>query len=75
MDFFIGRGPTLPARLPGVEALGVPGPSEDCRKFDVAVGRVPRLAFSLRLLGSFPTETSRLPRLIGVLAWAFAVWL
>jgi len=48
--FAPARGPALPALLTaaGVPALGVPGPRDDCRSDEPAVGKLRRR----RLLGS-----------------------
>lgn len=58
------RGPTLPPRvvLPGVPALGVPGPREDWRaRFEEVVGREVRAAEPKRrfLKSEGPVEESR----------------
>lgn len=57
---FGGLGPTLPAREPGVDGFGVPGPMEPCRpRFDGAAGNGPILPVGLRLLLSLPADASR----------------
>jgi hypothetical protein len=66
--FFTGLGPTLPAREPGVDGLGVPGPTEPCRpKCDDAEGRGPMLPVGRRRLLSLPADISRSCR---AFAWA-----
>jgi hypothetical protein len=67
--FFCGLGPTLPAREPGVEGLGVPGPIEPCRaKCDDAEGRGPMLPVGLRRLLSLPADISRSCRALACIA-------
>jgi hypothetical protein len=71
--FFGGLGPTLPAREPGVEGLGVPGPIEPCRpRLDDDVGRGPMLPVGRRRLLSLPADVSRSARAFACIAlWAF----
>jgi hypothetical protein len=60
-------GPTLPARLPaGVDALGVPGPSDEWRVglLGVGIGNGPRLGFSLRRFTSEPVDMDDMSRMI-----------
>lgn len=67
--FFCGRGPTLPAREPGVEGFGVPGPMDPCRpRFEDAAGRGPMLPVGRRRLLSLPTESSRSCRAFACMA-------
>ena len=67
--FFCGLGPTLPAREPGVEGLGVPGPTEPCRpKFEDAEGRGPMLPVGRRRLLSLPADISRSCRVFACMA-------
>lgn len=54
-------GPTLPAREPGVDGFGVPGPMEPCRESPDAAGggRGPKLPVGRRRLPSLPVDISR----------------
>lgn len=66
---FGGLGPTLPAREPGVDGLGVPGPIDPCRpKLDAAEGSGPILPVGRRRLVSLPTDTSRSCRALACIA-------
>ena len=56
---FGGRGPTLPGRDPGVDGLGVPGPTEVCLpRFEGALGSGPILPVGRRRLLSLPADDS-----------------
>lgn len=67
--FFCGRGPTLPAREPGVDGFGVPGPIDPCRpNVDDAEGRGPMLPFGRRRLLSLPADISRSCRALACIA-------
>jgi hypothetical protein len=67
--FFWGRGPALPARDPGVDGLGVPGPIEPCRpRCEEAEGRGPMLPVGRRRLLSLPADISRSCRAFACIA-------
>src|SRR5690242_17125034 len=62
-------GPTLPAREPGVDGFGVPGPTEPCRPIvDDAAGRGPIVPVGRRRLLSLPADCSLSDRAVAWMA-------